>query len=612
MILGLFCPNEACLEKHSKKFQSTLEAITSGQCIAETTKFQSLQFTFVHHPDLFFSINDCLYIDDQKETVVFIDGNIYNINTLKVEYNIPSSTSNAQLISILYLQYGLDFLNKLNGAFSIGIFDFKRNNHYLIKDQLGIVPLSIAKFKDSSFFCSDTQGMTRALFADEKIAHDYIISRFYDYDENYSFTPNENVQKILPGHYTTLNDGNTSFTKYWFPESIQENASITSKDAVARLNELVKDSIEIRSDEKYTAGAHISGGLDSSYIATLAREPFKNQNEFYAFTWSPFDNINTSSLHFDERVYIRKQCETAQLKLIYTDICEDDYHAFVNEWRCSSEHIFENQVLENAKKNGVNLIFSGWGGDEFIGVRDEGLYYETATKLGFKQFLKLCRNRTLRSKIMVFVNNVLFPKRRKPYRKFKMHPEVYKYLKKGVDSNKTSNSDKSVYATKKGHQISLLNYHHLAQRCEDWYINGQRKGVEYRYPLLDIRIAEYCLSLKVDLFVGEEHDRPLIRNLTKGALIEEIRLLMKQSDPVAMYNALQIQKLAIKKYRAQIDEFRKNQYLSFFDFDMLESDIQEKISEDGNLPKRITYTLFYLKSTHEYTRNFHQGIDRFN
>lgn len=579
---------------------SNLKHLEFSENIIETTDFQSGQLTFLHHPSLPSSKRDHYFQDN--ELLVILSGQIYNESDLTQKTASPSN-SQAELIALLYKQFGIEFINEINGDHAIVIVDHTNLKSFFVKSQLGTVPISVAQKDEFIYFSSDTMGLSKTLFGDQKIDDTYLKSRFFDYERNYHYTPNSSVRKVLPGHYIVVEGNNLQEIKYWPVTPIHE-ISPSFEEATTELDKLLLNAIKIRCNQEYTAGSHISGGLDSSLIAHLARKEYNQQDKFIGFTWSPKEYSDTKNLAFDERENIAKQAEFSDLSIEYTDITTEDYHDFVKEWRCQMEYITEKTIFEKAKANGVNLIFSGWGGDELIGVRDEGLYYESFMKFHWKDFFRLNRKKGLKSKMMHVVNNVITPTRRKIYFTLKISPDVFKFFRNSNLNNKNKDFSKDWYKTKTGYQLSLIEYYHLSQRCEDRYVHGQRNGIEYRYPLLDKNLAEYCLKLPLELFVGDELDRPLIRELCKNNLVDEIRLLMKMSDPVVMANSLKVQNEAVKVYITELNQFKNNEYLSFIDFDLVEQEIEKSKHKPKELNKKLNYLIHQIKSAHEFTIHY--------
>lgn len=541
--------------------------------------------------------DDYFASDEDTHWHLFFSGAIFNQDELSQYSNQFVSYQPASLLLSLFLDLGTAGFNRINGSFSAVLFNTESRKLLFVKDQVGTVPLSVTQIGSSVFFSFDTHSLARALFPKHKIDSTFIKSLFFDYERNYTYTPNKQLIKVLPGHYLLVENGRSMQHCYWHPEVIlQEKCS--QQEAVTKLRKLLADAVSRRCDKRFVAGAHMSGGLDSSLVAVLSRRIYSEHKTYFAFSWSPDESTKLPDLPFDERKVIHEQCNQSGLEPVFLNLRTRDYDRFVSEWRSPAEYFFEQAVREEARKRGVNLIFSGWGGDEFIGLRDEALFAEFRHRFRIGPFLKLNREGGLRAQLSSLLNNFIFPARRRPYLKYKIMPEVFAYLKMTSDENKLSPDQQGFFNDLRSFQLGLIGYYHIAQRCEDWYLAGQRMGLVYRYPMLDIRLIEYVLSLPAEAFFSEKHDRPLIRELASEYLIKEIWSLNKQGDPATMTNAKRIQAEAINSYKSQLQDFKKNPYLSFVNFDKVESELSEE-----PLNKGLKYLMHKVKTVHEYTIN---------
>ena len=174
-----------------------------------------------------------------------------------------------------------------------------------------------------------------------------------------------------------------------------------------------------------------------------------------------------------------------------------------------------------------------------------------------------------------------------------------------MPSNKLNPIKRSTYTKRRGIHIGLLEYKHLAQRCEDWYTKGQRNGVEYRYPLLDKRIIEFVLTLPTTFFVKDKLDRNLIREIGKEWLVDDVNYLPSKGDPAFGKVFNDILQEANWEYSKELDVFRENEYLNFFDFDSLEEDITQSLESEEKLSRELLLVIPYVKMVHEFTISFH-------
>ena len=150
--------------------------------------------------------------------------------------------------------------------------------------------------------------------------------------------------------------------------------------------------------------------------------------------------------------------------------------------------------------------------------------------------------------------------------------------------------------------LRLLDFYHIQERCESWALNGFRKGIEYRYPLLDKRIVEYMIKVPSELLCKSDNYRPLLRDISEGMLPEEIRGQLDKTDPVCWAYMDELFKGAALLFMEEVNIWKNNPELTFVDFDLLEEDIEKfknySVSKNSGLLFRA---LIYLKSIHEFT-----------
>ena len=87
-------------------------------------------------------------------SIVF-NGEIYNHMELRRELSCTFKThSDTETILALYLHYGIDFLDKLDGMFAFVIFDRKEHKLVLARDRMGKKPLFYYQKAESFGFAS--------------------------------------------------------------------------------------------------------------------------------------------------------------------------------------------------------------------------------------------------------------------------------------------------------------------------------------------------------------------------------------------------------------------------------------------------------------------------
>ena len=105
---------------------------------------------------------------DSSEMIhVVWNGEIYNYRELRAELEQRGvhcrDTSESEVIINLYIEFGLDFIIKLNGMFAIAIHDARDNTLHLIRDRMGKKPLWISQSNDGTiFFASEVRALMLA------------------------------------------------------------------------------------------------------------------------------------------------------------------------------------------------------------------------------------------------------------------------------------------------------------------------------------------------------------------------------------------------------------------------------------------------------------------
>ena len=201
--------------------------------------------------DLSDSGNQPFVIDN---IILICNGEIYNYSTLKTEYNIQTnSTSDCEIIIHLYKLLGIrKTIKLLDGVFAFVLFDRMENKIYVGRDIIGIRPL----------FYQIDKNMNVGIASEAKAL------------ENFHFS---STQQLSGGYLLEIQSNQFTFTKYF---SFQ-NPCITNTNKVSNtLFELLSKAVDKRLMSDRDIGCFLSGGLDSSVIASLLAKKCENIKTF--------------------------------------------------------------------------------------------------------------------------------------------------------------------------------------------------------------------------------------------------------------------------------------------------------------------------------------------
>ena len=171
-----------------------------------------------------------------------VNGEIYNYKELKksitINYNYQSN-SDCEVIIPLYLQYGINFINKLSGMFSFVLYDTNTKKMFAVRDHIGITPLYYGCSVDGSlWFASEVKALTETC----SYVDNFPVGTYYDCSTN-------------------------CFYKWYNPEWITTIG--TNELNLNLLKDELEKSVEQMMMTDVPWGVLLSGGLDSSLIASI-------------------------------------------------------------------------------------------------------------------------------------------------------------------------------------------------------------------------------------------------------------------------------------------------------------------------------------------------------
>ncbi len=211
--------------------------------------------------------------EDERLWIIF-NGEIYNYQELRQQIvqrgHKLQSNSDTEVILHLYEDEGPKCVSKLNGMFAFVIWDRREQTLFAARDHFGIKPFYYAADDNTFIFGSEI----KALLAYDGLLPELNQDALADY-LTFQFCLGEKtlfkgVNKLLPGHSLTLKpDGSMSIQRYWGLD-FQIDTDHTEEYFQQQLLRLLEDAVRIQLRADVPVGAHLSGGSDSSTVASLA------------------------------------------------------------------------------------------------------------------------------------------------------------------------------------------------------------------------------------------------------------------------------------------------------------------------------------------------------
>src|SRR6267378_4492466 len=146
------------------------------------------------------------------------NGEVYNFRELRQVLESRGytfrSNSDTEVVLKLYVEYGPEMLNRLNGMFAIAIWDEQERTLFLARDRLGIKPLYYAEQDGRFYFASEAKALFAAGVNQEFDSETWEELLYFRYVAG-ERTPYVGVRRLLPGHYLVWNDGRTRTKRWW-------------------------------------------------------------------------------------------------------------------------------------------------------------------------------------------------------------------------------------------------------------------------------------------------------------------------------------------------------------------------------------------------------------
>ena len=309
------------------------------------------------------------------------NGEVYNYIELREELGAEDfqTTSDTEVVLAAYRRWGKDCVTHLRGMFAFALWDEARQELFCARDRFGIKPFYYATTGDSYYFASEVKALLPFV---DKIETD--VEGFKDYLA-FQFclagkTLFKGIRELLPGHTLSVRNGAIEIRRYW--EVYYElDFDHTSKYFDERLRELLPESVNLHLRADVPVGTYLSGGLDSSAVASIASR--QSNGDFKAFTGK-----FSFSEDYDESRYARALAEWRGFSLHEIDITATD---FIDNIRKVIYHLdypvagpgsFPQYMVSQLAAKHRKVVLGGQGGDEIFGGYTRYLiaYFEQCIK----------------------------------------------------------------------------------------------------------------------------------------------------------------------------------------------------------------------------------------
>ncbi|MHA1932816.1 MAG: asparagine synthase (glutamine-hydrolyzing), partial [Promethearchaeota archaeon] len=481
------------------------------------------------------------------KTEIIYNGEIYNYIEIKndllhlnkdLNFNTETDT---EVILAAYEEYGIHFLNKLNGMFTFVLIDRENSKIIVARDRFGIKPLYYRYINDILIISSEIKGLINErdnVKPNAKIVFDFLtLGRVDHLDETFF----EDIDRFPAGHYaeiSLINNSNLKFKleKWWSIEKsikeLQKSKKFrerTISEHVTVVSELLKTAVKLRLRSDVPVGSCLSGGIDSSSIVCLASK-FLDDGPY---TFQTFSATYGSWFVYDESNFINLVIENAgvvgnnivpTLEIVNSDFGKFIYHQ--EEPVPSFSPFTQYLVMKLANNHGLKVLLDGQGADEiFAGYSYMTGYFlvELLLKLKLYSFIKtlftvLKERNSFAIKTFLYQLVPTFISRR-------LVQENTKFLKKEFQQKHRDQLflNSGLYKSRSLEKALINHLKYKLQHLLRWEDkNSMAYSIEARTPFLDFNLVVYVLSIPGKLKINNGIRKWCLREAMRGTVPDKI------------------------------------------------------------------------------------------
>jgi asparagine synthase (glutamine-hydrolysing) len=303
--------------------------------------------------------------DPERATTIVFNGMIYNFRELRADLERLGerfrSNCDTEVVLRAYGAWGDSFVERLEGMFSVAVFDAASRRLVLARDRLGIKPLYYWRRGTEFAFASQVRAILASQLMPARLSTQGIASYLAFGAVQEPHTAIDGVHSLPPATLAVLAGADLSLSTYWEPP--QDAVALADpREVEATLRRLLDESVERHLVSDRPVGVFLSGGVDSSALCALAA--------------ARHGGVRTLSVAFEEQALSEARFARAVADAVGSDHTEVTLTQ--SELRASLDGAFSAMdqptfdglntyvVSRAAASAGLKVALSGLGADELF------------------------------------------------------------------------------------------------------------------------------------------------------------------------------------------------------------------------------------------------------
>ena len=456
-----------------------------------------------------------------------------------------SQLADGELIRRAYLKWEKNCVNYLVGDWSFAVYDFRKQELFLARDQHGYT--SVYYFFDEKQFVFASSA--KSIFAIDGFTKRVNMRHFIGglllwQPDDKNLQAYENLHIVPPAHILTFKDGKITTTRYWFPENIQEKRYKNTDDYAEELREIFTEAVRVRLRSHKPVASMLSGGLDSSSVSAIAACILKEKGQSLpTFSHVPLFRKELASEKESERLLD----ETPNIMATATHCgnilprLSDSSNVSPIEGFIRAIYVFDTHfhaacnafwlmdLPGQAVDEGFGTLLTGEMGNatiSFSGVRYQLPWvHPTLVWRPAKLLRQMARTWMLKYNPAYYEHKAdsLTHYIQSSY----VQPDVLDEWHIIDDIREKSKGFSKYYANAKERMLDILNIG-ANPRCQIGHIYTNEFGLEFRDPTADLNVIEYCLSIPNYAFFDNQGNNKIIIKKMMGGYLPDMVLYARK------------------------------------------------------------------------------------
>lgn len=448
------------------------------------------------------------------------------------------SGSQEDLLLGAYERWGLDLVHHLVGDFAFALWDPAVRRLFCARDAVGARTVYY-RFDGRTFsFGSQLRQLTPREASLPPFEERYFGHFLLEGHPHLTLTPFQGIEKLPGGHLLVVDEGGVRQERWWRPEELETIEYADDREYAAHFFELFHDSVAAQLAAHGPVWCELSGGLDSSSIACMAREIYCARGieppDFTTLTGTYDDPRAGDEPRYYESVIERCGVRAETVVVDAHDLFQDMEEAAVL-WDEPADQIrffsYQRRLAELFAQEGVDVLLSGLGAEVVVGFEvPHPLHLPDLLRTGrWGEFLKEVKA-WQEAERLPFANvlgrYVLKPLFGPPLNKYYdlelvLPPWIQPDLARRLGLRKQVNHG---WMPRRFDSVaSQWLYEKIGRLQVQIYRGLLEKRLDPRYPFLSRPLLDFCLSTPFSGKNKPKQFKPMLRDAMKGTLPEVVR-----------------------------------------------------------------------------------------